>query len=61
MRPCVAEALQLTIFVFVGTTAVCVGATTDLTGIAIAHGLTIALLIMGFGAIRSGHGPHPVR
>ena len=47
--------LQLVIFVFIGTLSVAnltsaVGA--GVIGIAIAHGLTIALLVAGFGGIR---------
>lgn len=43
--------MQVMIFVFIGTMSV---KNTDgnIVGIAIAHGLTIALLIAGFGGIR---------
>ena len=50
MIPCIAEMLQLVIFVFIGTLSVANGG--GIVGIAIAHGLTIALLVAGFGGIR---------
>ena len=51
MRPCVAEMLQLTIFVFIGTMSVH-NTGMNIVGIAVAHGLTIGLLVAGFGGIR---------
>ena len=50
VRPCIAEMLQLVIFVFIGTLSVANRG--GIVGIAIAHGLTIALLVAGFGGIR---------
>ncbi|XP_076073499.1 aquaporin-8-like isoform X2 [Mytilus galloprovincialis] len=51
-RPIVAEFVGVTVFVFVGTMAV---QTNDITSIGLAHGLMIALLIMGLGNISGGH------
>ena len=42
--------LELIIFVFVGTMAV--NTLDTVAGVAAAHGLTIALLVVGFGNIR---------
>ncbi|XP_052071843.1 aquaporin-8-like [Mytilus californianus] len=52
IRPVVAEFVGVTVFVFVGTMVV---QTNDTTSIGLAHGLMIALLIMGLGNISGGH------
>lgn len=49
MQPCIAEFLGTTFFVFIGTMS---QQNELLLGIAIAHGLSIALLIYSFGKIR---------
>lgn len=49
LRPVLAEFLGMTLFVFVG----CCSATSgDIVGVAMGHGLTIALLVMGLGSVR---------
>nr|UIB01650.1 aquaporin C [Alitta succinea] len=60
VRPASAEFLATAIFVFIGTTATSSEelsgqGVTNLTGIAIAHGLTIAMLVMSFGHISGAH------
>lgn len=49
VRPIIAEFVGVTLFVFVGCCALVSG---NITGAALGHGLTIALLIMGLGEIR---------
>ncbi|KAH3864521.1 hypothetical protein DPMN_027540 [Dreissena polymorpha] len=51
-RPMAAKFVGVALFVFVGCCALNSG---DLVGAALGHGLTIALLIVGFGAISGGH------
>lgn len=51
-RPVLAEFVGVTVFVFVGTMVV---QTNDIVSIGLAHGLMIALLIMGLGNISGGH------
>lgn len=48
-RPILAEMVGVTLFVFVGCCSTVSG---NITGVALGHGFTIALLIMGFGEIR---------
>lgn len=50
LRPCLTEFFGVAIFVFIGTTAACSSLAVE--GIALAHGLTIALLVIGTGSIR---------
>lgn len=50
VRPCAAEFIAVAMFVFIGTTAACSGASIE--GVAFAHGLTIALLVIATGSIR---------
>ena len=49
VRPCLAEFVGTTLFVFIGCMVVQTG---DIVSIGLAHGLMIALLIMAFGNIR---------
>ena len=49
IRPVMAEFIGVIVFVFVGTMVV---QTRDIVSIGLAHGLMIALLIMGLGNIR---------
>ena len=49
VRPVLAEFIGVTVFVFVGTMVVQNG---NIVSIGLAHGLMIALLIMGLGNIR---------
>ncbi|CAG5127831.1 unnamed protein product [Candidula unifasciata] len=53
LRPCLTELIATAIFVFIGTTAACSSMTVD--GVALAHGFTIALLIIGTGSISGAH------
>uniref|UniRef100_A0A0B6ZT33 Aquaporin n=1 Tax=Arion vulgaris TaxID=1028688 RepID=A0A0B6ZT33_9EUPU len=53
IRPCFTEFLGVALFVFIGTTAICSGRAVE--GVALAHGLTIALLITATGSISGGH------
>ncbi|XP_059141591.1 aquaporin-8-like isoform X3 [Physella acuta] len=53
IRPCFAEFLGVTLFVFIGCTSV-EGTGGNIVGIAIAHGFTIALLVTATGAISGG-------
>ncbi|OWF40857.1 Aquaporin-8 [Mizuhopecten yessoensis] len=52
VRPVLAEFVGTTLFVFIGVLSVQSG---NLASIGLAHGLTIALLIMGLGKISGGH------
>lgn len=52
IRPVMAEFIGVIVFVFVGTMVVQTG---DIVSIGLAHGLMIALLIMGLGNISGGH------
>ncbi|CAL1528817.1 unnamed protein product [Lymnaea stagnalis] len=52
VRPCCAEFLGVALFVFIGCTSVY--NTQNIVGVAIAHGLTIALLVTATGAISGG-------
>lgn len=49
VRPVLAEFVGTLLFVFVGCCSLVSG---DIVGAALGHGLTIALLIMGLGAVR---------
>lgn len=51
IRPVIAEFVGVCLFVFVGVLSAN-GADGNIVAVALAHGLTIALLIMGLGAIR---------
>ncbi|XP_045214723.2 aquaporin-8-like [Mercenaria mercenaria] len=51
-RPLIAEMVGVTLFVFVGCCAFLSG---EITSVALGHGLTFALLIMGLGEISGGH------
>lgn len=53
LRPVVAEAVGLLIFVFIGTCQATSGG--GVTAAALAHGLCIALMIIGIGRISGGH------
>ena len=54
VRPCLAELFGVTMFVFLGTTS----ATSDnVVSVAMAHGLTIMLLIIAFGDLRYNYLP----
>jgi hypothetical protein len=53
IRPCLAEFLGVTLFVFLGTTSALSG---NVVSSAMAHGLTIMLLIIAFGDIRYAQG-----
>ncbi|XP_035695466.1 aquaporin-8-like isoform X1 [Branchiostoma floridae] len=58
LQPCIAEFFGLIVFAFVGTMVTGyagTGGPTWLVGIALTHGLTIALLIVGLGHISGGH------
>ncbi|XP_078691865.1 aquaporin-8-like isoform X1 [Branchiostoma floridae x Branchiostoma belcheri] len=58
LQPCIAEFVGLIVFAFVGTMVTGYaheGGPTWLIGIALTHGLTIALLIVGLGHISGGH------
>ncbi|XP_078612165.1 aquaporin-8-like [Branchiostoma floridae x Branchiostoma japonicum] len=57
VMPCIAEFVGLVIFVFIGTmvTGYTTAGNTWLLAIALAHGLTIALLIVSIGHISGGH------
>ncbi|XP_012935620.1 aquaporin-8 isoform X1 [Aplysia californica] len=52
LRPCLAELVGVTLFVFIGTMSV---NGNDTLGIALAHGLAIALLVMSTASISGGH------
>ncbi|XP_013063681.2 aquaporin-8-like isoform X1 [Biomphalaria glabrata] len=54
IRPCFAEFLGVTLFVFIGCTSV-YNTGGNIVGIAFAHGLSIALLIIATGSISGGH------
>nr|BDI24355.1 aquaporin-3 [Peronia verruculata] len=54
IRPCIAEFIGVMLFVFIGTSAAVVNGT-NIVAIALAHGLTIALLVIATGAISGGH------
>ena len=49
LRSCLAEALGVCIFVFIGTISASNG---DTVSVAMAHGLTIMILIIAFGDLR---------
>lgn len=53
LRPVVAEAIGLLIFVFIGTCQATSGG--GVTAAALAHGFCIALMIIGIGRISGGH------
>ncbi|XP_019614846.1 PREDICTED: aquaporin-8-like [Branchiostoma belcheri] len=58
VMPCLAEFVGLLIFVFIGTMVTGYSASAGslwLLGVALAHGLTIALLIIAIGHISGGH------
>ncbi|KAJ8318385.1 hypothetical protein KUTeg_003476 [Tegillarca granosa] len=54
VRPVIAEFTGVCLFVFVGVLSVN-GAGGNIVAVALAHGMTIALLIMGLGNISGGH------
>ncbi|KAH9519952.1 Aquaporin-8 [Bulinus truncatus] len=54
IRPCFAEFLGLTLFVFIGCTSI-YNTNGNIVGIALAHGLSIALLVIATGSISGGH------
>ncbi|XP_060071546.1 aquaporin-8-like [Ylistrum balloti] len=54
-RPVLAEFIGTTLFVFIGVLSAQPGPGASLTSVGLAHGLTIALLIMGLGKISGGH------
>ncbi|BFZ02854.1 hypothetical protein BsWGS_05893 [Bradybaena similaris] len=53
LRPCLTEFFGVAIFVFIGTSAACSPLAVE--GVALAHGLTIALLVIGTGSISGAH------
>lgn len=53
IRPCLGEFFGVTLFVFIGTMAV--SGAGGLVGVAIAHGLMIALLVAALGNVSGGH------
>ncbi|RUS76318.1 hypothetical protein EGW08_015925 [Elysia chlorotica] len=53
IRPCLGEFFGVTLFVFIGTMSV--SGAGGLLGVAVAHGLMIALLVSALGNISGGH------
>ncbi|GFR99371.1 aquaporin-8-like [Elysia marginata] len=53
VRPCLGEFFGVTLFVFIGTMSV--NGAGGLLGVAIAHGLMIALLVAALGSVSGGH------
>ncbi|GFN96913.1 Aquaporin-8 [Plakobranchus ocellatus] len=53
IRPCMGELCGVTLFVFVGTMSV--SGASSLLGVALAHGLMIALLVAALGNVSGGH------
>ena len=49
LRPCLAEAIGVAIFVFIGSLS---ALSNNIVAIALAHGLTIMTLVAGFGKLR---------